>query len=213
MTTFYLMDMHVPSIANSRIVDVVQTPEPTSEIRVDGLTPIKVPDGVRVVNPSSLTDILEQKYAGILAMYPGFSNIVYDDLLDPDGLETTTPTTTYLKKSGSRGTVGGRVQTLLTDPNMDVSPTVISQCIVVYETYTWRYVDPRGGRFERYYIEEPEVLHTVQVSVDGGANFTTTTSGALVTFALTQGSVIQVRFSSDTVSNRLLHTGSWAVIY
>lgn len=213
MTTYYLMDMHVADVANSRIVDVIGTPEPTSEIRVDGLTPIKVPDGVRVVNPTSLADILTQKYAGILALYPGFSNIVFDDLLDPGGLETTTPSTTYMKKSGSRGTVGGMVQTLLTDPNMDVSPTVISQCIVVYETYTWRYVDPKNGRFERYYIEEPEVLHTVNVSVNGGVNFTPTTSGSLVTFALTQGSVIQLKFSGDAVNNRLLHTGSWAVIY
>lgn len=213
MTTFYLMDMHVADTENSRIVDVVQTSDPTSEIRVDGLTPIKVPDGVRVVNPSSLTDIVTQKFAGILAMYPGFSNIVYDGLLDSDGLETTTPSTTYLKKSGSRGTVGGKVQTSMVNPYMDVAPTVISQCIVVYETYTWRYVDPRSGRFERYYIEEPEALHAVQVSVDGGVNFKVGTSGALMTFALTQGSRIQVRFSGDTVSNRLLHTGSWAVIY
>ncbi len=213
MTTYYLMDMHVPVIANARIVDVISTPEPTSEIRVDGLTPIKVPDGVRVVNPTSLTNLLTQKYAGIHAMYPGFSNMVYDDLLDSSGLETTTPSTTYLKKSGSRGTVGGAVQTLATDPNMDVSPAVISQCIVVYETYTWRYVDPNAGRFERYYIEVPEVLHPVEVSVNGGVNFIQTTSGALVTFPFTQGSVIQLRFSGDAVANRLLHTGSWAVIY
>jgi hypothetical protein len=205
--------MHVPVIANSRIVDVVMTGSSTEELRVDGLTPIKIPDGVRVVNPTSLSDILTQKYAGILAMYPGFGNIIYDDLLDPSGLEAP-DVSQALQKRGSRSTIGGRVQTLLSDPNLDVSPTVLSQCIVIYETYTIKYLDPKDGRFERYYIEGSETQHTIEVSSNEGVDFTESTSGALVEFPQgQQGSVVQLRFPASFVGNRLLHVGSWALVY
>jgi hypothetical protein len=207
------MDMHVPVVANARIVDVIMTSSPDEEVRIDGLTPIKVPDGVRVVNPTSLNDILTQKYAGILAMYPGFSNIVYDDLLDSAGLESPN-LGLDLQKRGARGTVGGRVRTLLSDPNLDVSPTVLTQGIVVYETYSVRYVDPKDGRFERYYIEVPETLHTLEASANGGTSLFTTTSGSLVEFPPGhQGSIVQIDFGSEFVNNRLLHLGSWALVY
>lgn len=219
MATYYLFDMHVPVVANARLVDVVVTTPSSPEIRVDGLTPIRVPDGVRVINPMTLTDLLDQKYASLLALYPGFANIVYDDLLDAPSLEPA-DVTTRLRKRGSRSTAGGLVQTSASDPNLDVAPAVISQCVFVCEHYTWRYVDARDGRVERYYVEQPEGAHPSRVSVDGGGQSTFATSGELVTFIPgEQGSIINISFfdrtspESAVVDGQLIHIGSWAVIY
>lgn len=213
MATFYLFDMHVPNLADARLVDVVSTSPSDPEIRVDGLTPIKVPDGVRVVNPTSLTDLLAQKYAGIHAMYPGFGSIIYDDLLDGTGVEPSGD----LSITGARGSVGGHVITSLADPNADVTPSVISQCIFVCEEFAWRYVDPRDGRLERHYIEHPEAAVSHGISVDGGANFTAATSGAVVTFPPgMQGSIVQIKFfnfDQAGINDRVRRIGSWAVIY
>lgn len=213
MATIYLFDMHVPVLANARLVDVVSTTASDPEVRVDGLTPIKVPDGVRVVNPTSLTDLLAQKYAGILAMYPGLANIIYDDLLDGSGIEASG----QVSKTGGRGSVGGACATLLTDPNADVTPTVVSQCILVCEEFTWRYVDPKNGRLERYYVELPgSSVHGL--SVNGGASYSPATSGAVVAFPPAEtGSLVNIRLfnfdDSVTGDGRVKHIGSWAVIY
>jgi hypothetical protein len=94
----------------------------------------------------------------------------------------------------------------------------VTQAIVLYETYTWRYVDTRDGRFERYYVEEPETLRPARISVNGGSNFTSTTSGGLVTFSVPeQGNSIVLEFLSTSPSDlfqdgRLVHVGSFAVI-
>ena len=217
MSTYYLFDMHVPVISDARLVDVVTTSADAIELRVDGLTPIKVPEGVRVINPTSLTDLLEQKYAGLLAQYPGFGSIIYDSLLDATGIQPPSSDDLLpLTKTGSRSTIGGPFKSSLLAPGMDVSPSVISQCVLVYEHYTWRYVDPRDGRVERYYVEESD-QNLSSVSVNGGATFQTTTSGSLVSFLPgDQGSVLQVSLlegGSTLSNNRLICTGSWAVIY
>ena len=212
MSLYYLVDPHVPVITNARIVDTVMTTNPTAEFRCDGLLPIKIPEGVRIENPSSLSDLLTQKYAGILAQFPGFVNILFDDLLDAAGVQLTAPPT-YLRKSGSRGTIGG---TFRTTAATAVAP--VTQAVLVYEHYTWRYVDSRDGRVERYYVEAPESDFTAGLRVKAGSSFQTTTSGSLVTFLLAdQGTAVQAEFlasnPSPYIDNRLVHTGSWAVIY
>lgn len=213
MSTYYLLDMHVPVIEDARIVDVVMTTSPTEEIRIDGLTPIKIPEGIRVNNPTNLTDLLRQKYDGMLAQYPGFTQMIHDELLEPSGVNTAASIYS-MRKSGSRGTIGGNFQTVAT-----AALSNIAECVLVCEHYTWRYVDLRDAGIQRYYVEEPETQHLSQVSVNGGTTFATTTSGNVCTFlAGDQGSSVVVEFLSTLpsnlfVNNRLVHTGSWAVIY
>lgn len=214
MSKYYLLDMHVPDIEEARIVDVLEASPGSPEIRIDGLTPIRVPDGVRVINPTSLTDILDQKRAGVHALYPGFANIVWDDLLDASGME---PQLTDIghSKIGSRGTIGGDVQTL----DIDVSGTgIVTQCVVVYEIYSWRYRDSRDGRFERYYVEESD-SGVVTISANGGVSTVTVSEGAITTFSPPQqGSLLQLQFSlaasgSLTANRTVLQVGYWAVLY
>src|SRR5690606_17909899 len=163
-----MFDMHVSNIADARLVDVVMTSEPGSEFRVDGLTPVRIPDGVHVENPANLTELLEQKYAGILAQYPGFTNVIYDDLLDADDVTTFSRVT----KLGARGTIAGGFGSATVDVSASVA--AVTQCVLIYEHFTWRYAMPRDGRVERYYVEEPEAAHTASVTVDGGSTFNDT---------------------------------------
>jgi hypothetical protein len=215
MSTYYLFDMHVPNIADARIVDTVLTTSDGAEFRVDGLTPVRVPDGVHVENPANLADLLQQKYAGILAQYPGFANIIYDDLLDADDVVSHVGNT----KLGMRSSIAGQFRT--TDVDVSGVTAAITQCILIYEHFSWRYVIPRDGRIERYYVEEPEASHQALVSVDGGVAQNTTTSGSLVVVDPTdQGALVRVVLIINEVSSldvaterRVVNTGSWALIY
>jgi hypothetical protein len=210
MSTYYLFDMHVPTIADARIVDVVMTSGAQTEFRVDGLIPVKIPEGIRVDNPSNLSDLLAQKYQGILAQYPGFARIVYDDLLDPDDVFPI-----GMGKLGSRSTIGGHISTT----TVDLFSTVL-QFILVYEHNTWRYVDS-NGRIERYYVEQPEGLYPARATLnyDGAGDYTETTSGALVVVNPgEEGSSLRAEFLMNGPldvgpRSRLVHTGSWSVIY
>lgn len=210
MSTYYLFDMHVPDLEDARIVDVVTTTPGAAEFRVDGLTPIRVPDGVRVKDPGGLSDLLAQKYLGLLAMYPGFRYIRSDDLLDSTGVEVSPSS-----KMGSRGTIGGIVRTASGHPNLNTSPILITSCVLLTEQYVWKYVNRREGRVERYYVELPDES-THELSVNGGATSYEVTTGALFEFSPEgAGSSIRLTLNNGmlSVDGRLVHTGSWALIY
>lgn len=217
MSTYYLVDMHGTATteaaiaSSSRIVDVILTTSSTAEFRCDGLVPIKIPEGVRIDNPTSVADLLTQKYDGILAQFPGFTNMERDALIDTAGVQTAAPPT-KMRKTGLRGTTGGTFRTTVATAALSVT-----QAILVYEHYTWRYVDSRDGRVERYYIEAGDGI-TAGLRVKAGSAFQATTSGTLVEFLVAdQGTAVQVEFLVSNpvfhIDNRLIHTGSWAVIY
>lgn len=217
MSVIYLVDTQVTPITSSRIVDVILNPSATGEVRVDGLTPIRIPDGVRVVDPTSFSDLLTQKYAGILAQYPGFANIIFDDLLDTAGVQITAPPAN-MRQSGERATMGGAFNAVV----VDVSAFgTLKQCVLIYEQFYWRYVDDKNGRLARYYVESPPVAaHQVSISATGGTQETLALSGDLVSFDLDeQGDDVQVEFKTPVgqagtnAVGRLLQTGSWAVVY
>lgn len=218
MSTYYLVDMHVNGTdeatiaANARIVDVILTTSNTAEFRCDGLVPIKIPEGVKINNPSSVQDLLDQKYLGVLAQFPGFTNILSDSFIDATGVQLTS-LPTAMRKSGLRSTIGGTFRTTAA-----TAALTVTQAILLYEHYTWRYVDSRDGRVERYYVEASETSLTAGLRVKAGSAFQTTTSGSLVEFLVAdQGTAVQVEFLASNpdfyIDNRLVHTGSWAVIY
>lgn len=202
MSTYYLFDLHRADVdlLTARPVDVATTTPLSPSLRVDGLTPIRVPDGVRVANPANLGELLTQKHTGLLAQYPGFQNIVFDDLLDASGIDATTVDSARL---GSRSTIGGSFRSL----PIDLSGFILSQFVVVYEAYRWQYVDARDARVERHYVEEDATAFSVSVSADGGGTFVETTSGAIATFdPSSTGSSLVVGVGAP-------RSGSWAVIY
>lgn len=213
MSTYYIFDPHVSTIANARLVDAVQLDADGDSFRVDGMLPIRIPDGVKVVNPTSLTDVLTQKYAGLLALYPGYTNIIYDDFLDSTG---TSPLASRGQRLGSLLNCAGEFDTVA----VDVSPTVISQCIVVFEYAAWEYVDVKTSLLERHYYQVPSTTNSrrVDLSVNNGSDYLLgAESGAVTLIPLgDEGSLVTIDFQSlspNTFNGLDIYVTSWAVIY
>lgn len=213
MSTFYLIDAHTNPVGNSQINEVVSDTFP-GQVRCDGNFVVRIPDGVKVVNPTNLSDLLTQKYAGILAQYPGFTSIVYDDLLDstamipPAGNGSTT-------KRGERGTFGYSYTGGFVTTMVDVSPTVISQAIVVFEIFKYVLTDSKTGGATRYYRELSTLDTPWRLSVNNNVDTQVVTySGQLVTFAPSeQGSEVVLKNVTGTTGDPFYQVGSWAVIY
>lgn len=215
MARYYLFDMHAANIADARLVDVVSTSPGSPEIRIDGLTPVRIPDGVEITNPTSLEDLLDQKRAGIQALYPGFRYIAWDDLLEPSGISLApiedAPGSAGQTTIGSRGTIGGAIETV----DQVLAEATVTQCVVKFEVYAIRYANPRGGRVARYYVEEPDIgLTQVWASTSGTMANTLVTEGAITTFGAGQvGNTLRLRFALSVIVPPVPRIGYWAVLY
>lgn len=210
MSLHYLVDLYTTPLSSSRILDV-HTPEAGAS-PVNGAILIRVPDGVSVVNPLDLGDLLTKKYQGLLALYAGFPNIAYDDLLDATGINYAT--VSLSGTFGERGTVQMETFATLDTLPVALAGPPVTQCVVTWENYAITQTDPASGRVSRVYTDVPATPGnmTCQVSVDGGATFTTTLDGGVATIPLaSQGNSLVLRFINQAAGR--LGLGSWAVIY
>jgi len=216
MSTHYLIDAHTPVLANSPINDVrlsggIPGVADDGSI-VNGNFVVRVGDSIGVEDPTSFSDLITKKYAGLLASYPGFSNIIFDALTDDTNIAKASPPN-YGTTLGLRGTIsvsagGGSLSTTV----VDVSPAVVTQAIVVWEAFKYVYVDDKTNRTFRIYDEvAPESVDVDFTATNNFGAAETPTSGSLVTMA-TPGSLLRLRFTGATGQNRIF-LGSWAVIY
>jgi hypothetical protein len=213
MSAHYLIDLYGNPLGSARILDV-RNPSNDQSLS-NGSFVVRVPDGVQVVNPTDLTDLLTKKYVGLLAFYTGFTRISFDDLTDASGVNTA-PGTSSALTTGLRGSVGlyptagARVQSVVT-PLTPAQPTV---CVVTFETFRYTSTDDKNDRYQRTYEEiasSPSSI-TCSVSFNGGATFLPTTEGAVLNIPLAdQGTNFVIRLTN--VSGQRLFLGSWAVIY
>jgi hypothetical protein len=207
----YLVDLYDSPLSSAKINDVIAATTGTSEI--NGNLVVRVPGDVSVQNPADLADLLTQKYAGLLAAYAGFTEIVWDDLLDPLHVDLTYAG--YSGKSGDRSTVainpGAQFQSTLISPVPGVAP---SQAVVTWESF--KYVDdnPRDGRLIRWYCGLfSDDVSACEVSFNGGISFYGVTDGGVVNIPLaSQGTDFIIRIT-NTSADEVLHLGSWAVLY
>ncbi len=208
MSTFYLIDAHTSPIADSEINDVKTSLD--GEIVLNGNFVIKVPDGVHIENPTSLTDLITQKFAGVLASYPGFTNIIYDNYLDDTDINAAHAGSLLNGlKRGQRNTVSVGLDTIYYTTTTDISPTTITQAILYYELYSVRYSTAADGRLLRTYVEEEATGDIVDVAVTAdGTVYAQVDSGQLTT--VTSGSDITVRVFGQQDN---ICIGAWAVIY
>jgi hypothetical protein len=98
MATHYLVDLHANPLSTAKFLDI-RSPL-NGESVMSGSFIVQVPEGVSVDNPTSLAELIDQKYQGILAFFTGFTRITYDDMLDASSIDTT----------ASAGTFGNRQQ-------------------------------------------------------------------------------------------------------
>lgn len=205
MSTHYLIDLHASILANSRIIGVVPasaTPTPTN-----GKFVIRVPDGVEVGDPTTLSNLLTAKFGGLLSYYAGFSNILYDDFVDETGIDLVNSTGIFV---GARGAVSllGAASTLHTTMTTLFSPP--AQALVTYEVYQYLQTDVWSDTFQRWYQEEGASNLGCQVSFNNGATWTTLYDGVVADIALAdQGTQMIVKFSGGASRYNL---GSWAVL-
>lgn len=171
---------------------------------------VKVPDGIPIVRPANLGDLLTQKAQGYLLFYAGFTRVAYDDLLDTSNVDFTTSTGVI---AGQRSTIilqpGGVLQSLLTP----LTPPTPSQVLVTWDTFNYTTTDPSNDNYSRQYNELPSVPANVtcQVSFDG-TTFTTTTDSAILSVPIPQqGTSFIIQLTN--ASNSRLGIGSWTLIY
>jgi len=218
MGTHYLIDAHTAPIANSEINDIRFSPANDTS-PVNGNFVVRIDDAldVRPEQVTSLNNLLTQKYQEVLAAYPGFSNIVYDDMLDAAGVDTLNSVGVLL---GDRNTIAFAPATILAPPGpllqtammvLGGSPT---ECVVTWEVFSIGVSDPRDGRMVRSYVEEDPADAVVSVSFDNGVSTNSVSDGSLLNIPIPdQGNQMILYFGPNVTAPPRRYIGSWAVIY
>lgn len=217
MSSYYLIDLHTNPLSSSRILDVAETTTLVgSSTPMNGGTIVRVPDYVGVKDPTNVTTLLSQKYAGLLAYYAGFTYVTYDDLLDAADVDFTEPT---LKgKFGDRncivlppdfGVIAGRFQSTVAA----LSGPAPSQAIITWEVYRVVLADPATDRAVLTYVEMPASSFTCNVTFNNGVTAYPATDGAVLNIPpIGQGTQFAIRLTNTSTTDDL-YVGSWAVIY
>lgn len=218
------------SLFDDQINGVVAGSGSPPQSTITGNYVIRVPDDVSIRNPTNLADLLTKKYAGILGSYGLFTQIAYDDMLDGSGVNTGLSQGVTL---GFKGMVGiyptndGYLPSVVgPNPVLQTTPMAIAwggpgagppQALLTYELFEYVDDDDKDLPYVRRYREvAPDIDVVVEVSFDGGSNFTQTTDKALISIPLPErGASVVVRFTRDTdVSSRgRVLIGSWSVLF
>lgn len=170
MATHYLVDLHANPLSTAKFLDI-RAPL-NGESVVSGSFVVQVPEGITVTNPTTLAELLDQKYQGILAFFAGFTRITFDDMLDASSIDTTASVGTFGKRqqiaiapaggvlrsvvvpltgdpvrSGTGGISTGNDVFSVTGANFTVSPVVQVNDILTFDSnnYTVIAVPPTGG--------------------------------------------------------------------
>lgn len=216
MGTLYLIDQHNTVLADSKINDTLSV---TSGVSFTGVqatrgsfvvnVPYEVPmDGV----PEDLDDLITKKYAGILALYPGYSNILFDEQIDATGWSfppaTGIPICTVGERQSTSVSLGGTLDSSIT--SLVSTP---GAAIFRWEAFQYIYDSDPVQTVDRRYNEIDPAQFGVTASFNNGANFNTVTNGVLLSIPLAnQGNQFKIRFQHPSGASRLW-LASWSLIY
>jgi hypothetical protein len=203
MSIHYLID---PFTTNGDIIDVI-TAE-SGQTDATGATVVRVPDGVAIHNnPTDVTNLLTQKYDGLLGFFAGFTQIVGDSCMGGDNVATVKAgiTSAGFVNHGLFGS--GVVQ--FGPLTLPFAPT---QCVLTWELFSFTEANDKTGRYQRVYVEEDPNLIGCNVSFDNGAHLSFPTSDTVLNIpVIGQGTTFILNLSNVT-SNRY-YLGSWALIF
>lgn len=206
----YLIDLFSPVLASSEILSV--NDNPNGESPLQGNFVVRVPNGVRVQDPTNLGDLLTKKYAGLLTSYAGFTQIAYDDLLDTTGLDLTATGTDGM--FGYRGAIKLNPHGIVQSMIVTLAGAAPAQAVVTWETYEVTLSDIESGPITRTYVERPSdpSYVTCEVTFDNGATWFSVLDGVVFNIApALQGTSFKIRLRNTTMTP--LHIGSWALCY
>ncbi len=213
MSQTYLVDLFGNPVASARIIDVVE-PEDLQTL-LNGTFVIRVPSNVQVVNPVSVTDLLTQKYQGLLAANAGFLFCTFDDLLDASHVDPTAGPGIF----GQRGTIsiapgGTFVSIINSGAGTPLTGSAPTQALVTWEVFSVADTDPASGMLQRTYTElasTPDQF-TCTVSFNGGSTYNATTDSTVYNVnPADQGTAFIIKLKN--VTDGRLYLGSWAVVY
>jgi hypothetical protein len=206
MSTHYLID---PFTSSAAIVDVKQAP--LGESVCTGSLVVRVPGGCAINgDPENLAELTDAKTLGLQGLYVGFTNIVADPCLSSSEIDT--------ESSSSVSTGGGFASACLFDSGvlntqsvaLGTSPT---QCVVLWETFSFTDSDPSDDRFSRTYVETPsDDSIQCEISFNGGGSYNLAANGSAFNVPpADQGPTAKLRFT-NTNSERV-YFGGWSLVY
>lgn len=201
MSIHYLID---PFTINGDIIDVI-TAE-SGQTDTTGTTVVRVPDGVAIRNnPIDVTNLLIQKYDGLLGFFAGFTQIVGDSCMSGDNL---TLLKAGIQSAGfvNHGLFGSGVATF----GPIILPFAPTQCVVSWELFSFTESNDKTGRYQRVYVEEDPNILTCNVNFGGPLSFTTSDTVLNIPVP-NQGTSFTISLVNPTATRYYL--GSWALIF
>lgn len=212
MSDLYLIDQYQALGPTTEINDVVRAVPVTGNV-INGNFVVRVPDGVSVQNPSSLSDLLLQKDIGIQIFYLG-----YTYQMSNLGLFASAWDLTW---AGTNGSFPDRFGVVLngkrTDPggaqsNAAALLSTPAQVVITWEEFQVVDDDPADGPFTRSYVETPAGDLTCEVSFNNGASWTTAYDGVALNIApVDQGAMFIARFTNAHAYP--VRLGAWSLLY
>lgn len=216
MGTLYLVDSHTPVLLDSEINDTIPVESGQTQA-INGSFPVNVPFGVPIDGtPTNLTDLLSQKFAGLLAAYPGYTSIDYDEGIDDSGWDTSTAIGVTIGKRGATCIRRGFSSVIIS--NTVVLGWVPAGAILTWEAFSISgpiVDDAKDGILTRSYEEVDSSEIDAYASFDGGTSWVSSIADG-VYFSIPawqQGSNFKIRFNYSSGAAERLWIGSWAVIY
>jgi len=205
MSTHYFID-YFGSTSYARVQDVRTTISGQSV--ATGSMVIRVPDSIPIAYSGYAYDVLSQKHTGQLAQYPGYTNIVYDDLLDTSGIDLGSSRWLY---TGKRGAVSLRDSSSFFRTLPVVLNSTPTQAIFAWEAFGYDLLDFASENLVLTYSEANPGLFSALVSFDGGATYISVNDGTPFQIPVgQQGSTFVIQISG--YSSRL-NLGAWSLVY
>jgi len=210
MGSIFLIDGHTPVLANSEINDTIPLEFGDTQT-LNGSFVVNVPFGVPIDGtPANLTALLSDKFAGLLAFYPGFTYISYDEGIDATNWNAAASSGVGL---GDRGNVSIQDGGLLISSAVALTGAAPAAAIMTWEVFELSWDNDIDGVVLRKYTEGATTDLTVQASFDNGVSYSSgVTDGVQFNIpAWQQGTQFVLRVTNS--SGRRLWVGSWAVVY
>lgn len=217
MPTLYLVDNHSTVLSTSKINDTVNVPSGNVETRsIRGSFPVVVPFDIPVDGtPSDLDDLIAKKFTAMLSLYPGYTNILFDEQTDTNGWVAPGPSVRGYSVGNRQSTYMLANQASYLTSTTNVLSATPSVGILRWDAFELLYSDVTGSANARLYREAPPTAWNVFVSFNGGSTEFQVTQGVPFNISLVnQGSSFRVRFNRNGINTPAkAWLGSWALIY
>jgi len=215
MSTLYVIDAETAN-PNEGIRNVLFAAE---DADVTGGFVVRVPDGLdfetAIVDGITTTnDLITEKYAATLGFYPGFANIVFDDMFDATGVNLSNTSGAVVGGRGSMKSVSDQAAEYI-ETNPVALGSTPSQAIITWEAFSTALTNPKDGFATRLWSEELSGDLDVEVSFNNGSTFVSSIDGALYNIDVAdQGSSLILRINLGVAASGVPRgLGSWAVIF